>query len=511
MQEARNEVTMDQRQDGIPGTGTDWRPGRTVAVVLAGGTGSRVGLGIPKQLLKIAGKTIIEHTIAVFEAAPEIDEILVLMASGYVDQMRSIVDTAGFTKVTNVVEGGSTRSETTRVALDLVGPDDCNILFHDAVRPLLSNRIVRECVNALWTHSAVDVAIPSADTIIVVNEDDCITDIPTRSRLRRGQTPQAFRSRVIREAYRRAGEDPSFTATDDCGVVLRYLPEVPIKVIEGAEDNIKVTHPVDVHLADKLFQLAAAQAPRLTDHAYTEALSGRTLVVLGGSYGIGHELAEMARGFGARVFTFSRSSTGTHVERPADVQAALREAYDATGRIDYVVVAAGVLPKGPLADADEDAIANAVQVNYLAPITIARYALPYLSRSRGQLLLYTSSSYTRGRAGYAVYSSSKAAVVNLTQALADEWSAERVRVNCVNPERTATPMRTQAFGEEAPHTLLHAETVALASIDVLISDLTGQVIDVRLAPGLPNQTRTDNRANGAPVGTPDPVAPTAHR
>jgi 2-C-methyl-D-erythritol 4-phosphate cytidylyltransferase len=476
-----------------------WHPSRNVAIILAGGTGTRLGLGLPKQLVKIAGKPIIEHTLAVFEAAPEIDEIMVLMAPGFVDDVRRIVDKAGFRKVSRIVEGGGTRNETTRLALGLVGAEDCNILFHDAVRPLLSGRIVRQCVNALWTHRAVDVAIPSADTVIVVDEDDCITDIPVRSRLRRGQTPQAFRSSTIREAYRLAAADPEFGATDDCGVVLRYLPDVPIKVIDGAEENIKVTHPVDVHLADKLFQLAAESAPRQV-HAwqYAEALGGRTVVVFGGSYGIGHELAEMSRSHGARVFAFSRSSTGTHVERPSDVEAALRAAYDATGRIDYVVVTAGVLARGPLAEADERTIEQSVQVNYLAPITVARQALPYLRQTCGQLLLYTSSSYTRGRSGYALYSSSKAAVVNLTQALADEWSEYRVRVNCINPERTATPMRTRAFGPEPSNTLLEAETVARASIDVLISDLTGHVVDVRRIPGrTPVSVVVDAAGDGA--------------
>ena len=483
-------------------TGSDnsvpWRPTRTVAVILAGGTGTRVGLGIPKQLLKIAGKPIIEHTIAVFEAAPEIDEIIVLMAPGFRDQAQQIVDRAGFRKVTRVIEGGDTRNATTRLALAAIGSDDCNILFHDAVRPLVSERIVRECVNALWTHAAVDVAIPSADTIIEVDEGDRITDIPVRARLRRGQTPQAFRSGTIREAYRLAEADPRFSATDDCGVVLRYLPEVPIKVIEGSEDNIKITHPIDVHLADKLFQLAAAQVPRLVnERAYTEELSGRTIVVFGGSYGIGHELAEIARGYGANVFSVSRSTTGTHVERAEDVAAALQNAFDATGRIDHVVVTAGVLRMGELAEMDETTIDQMLLVNFVAPVTIARQALPYLRQTRGQLLLYTSSSYTRGRARYALYSSTKAAVVNLTQALADEWSELGVRVNCVNPERTATPMRTRAFGEEPEHTLLAAETVAQVSLDVLLSGLTGQVVDVRRSPGEP----TGDPAN-APTGDP---------
>ena len=471
--------------DAAPASPAPWRPTRTVAVILAGGTGTRLGLGIPKQLLKIAGKPIIEHTLAVFEAAPEIDEIIVLMATGHVPDAERIVAGAGFRKVTKVIEGGETRNDTTRIALDAVGEGDVNILFHDAVRPLVSARIVRECVNALWSYSAVDVAIPSADTIVQVDADDCITDIPVRSRLRRGQTPQAFRSGTIREAYRRAEGDPDFAATDDCGVVLRYLPGTPIKVIDGSDENIKVTHPVDVHLADKLFQLAAAQAPRLSHRGYAEELTGRTIVVFGGSYGIGHDLTELARGYGAQVFPFSRSSTGTHVERAEDVAAALKTAFEATGRIDHVVVTAGILEKGALAEMDDETMDRLLHVNFVGPVTIARQSLPYLQQTKGQLLLYTSSSYTRGRARYALYSATKAALVNLTQALADEWAEFGVRVNCVNPERTATPMRTKAFGEEPEHTLLASEAVARASLDVLISELTGQVVDVRRAAGEP--------------------------
>ena len=104
---------------------------------------------------------------------------------------------------------------------------------------------------------------------------------------------------------------------------------------------------------------------------------------------------------------------------------------------------------------------------------------PHLARTKGSLLLFTSSSYTRGRSGYSLYSSAKAAVVNLTQALADEWAADGVRVNCVNPERTGTPMRTKAFGAEDPALLLTSESVAAASLDVLVADGTGHILDLR--------------------------------
>lgn len=468
------------RYEPFTGT-TDSDPDlRTVAVVLAGGTGSRVGLDIPKQLIKIAGKTVLEHTLDTLDACPDVDDIIVLMTPSHLDQASELIASAGYRKVSTVSAGGQTRGESTRIALDILGDVECNVLFHDAVRPLLSFRIIRECVNALRGYQAVDVAIPSPDTVVAVDGDDLITSIPQRSSLRLGQTPQGFRLSTIRRAYQLAQADPEFVATDDCGVVHRYLPDVAIKVVEGSTHNMKITRPVDVYIVDKLFQLGSQSVPgsRSRDD-YADELRGRTMVVFGGSSGIGERLVQFGRRYGADAFSYSRTQTGTHAEDPVHVERALAEAYAVTGRIDYVVVTAGVLHIGPLADADLARIDEALRVNYLAPVAVARASVGYLTKTKGQLLLYTSSSYTRGRANYSLYSSCKAAVVNLMQALADEWSGLGVRVNCVNPERTSTPMRTRAFGDEPISTLLSADTVAQASLDVLISDLTGHVFDVR--------------------------------
>ncbi|VXC16136.1 Ribitol-5-phosphate cytidylyltransferase / Ribulose-5-phosphate reductase [Aeromicrobium sp. 9AM] len=458
-----------------------------MAVVLAGGTGTRVGLSIPKQLIKIAGKTIIEHTIAAFQASPLIDEIVILMAPGHLDPVRAIVQNGGYGKVTQIVEGGETRNESTSRALEALGSDECNVLFHDAVRPLVSQTIIGDVVAALATHEAVDTAIPSADTVVQVHdtpdETNTISDVLPRHLLRRGQTPQAFRLSVIRKAYELAWQDPDFTATDDCTVVLRYLPEVPIAVVQGHERNMKVTEPIDVYIADKLFQLHSADTPdQLTDEQYRAALEGKTMVVFGGSYGIGGDIAELARGFGATVHSFSRSSTNTHVDRREDIAAAAAAVLKESDSIDFVVNTAGVLVIEDLADTSEETIFAATEINYLAPIFIAQEFYPHLAQSSGSLLLFTSSSYTRGRGGYSLYSSAKAAVVNLTQALADEWAGE-VRVNCVNPERTGTPMRTKAFGEEPEGTLLSSMEVARQSLDVLLAEQTGHIIDIRREDG----------------------------
>jgi 2-C-methyl-D-erythritol 4-phosphate cytidylyltransferase len=451
-----------------------------VAVLLAGGVGTRVGLDIPKQLIKIAGKTILEHTLAAFAAHPMVDEILVMMAPGHLDAVRAMVRNGGYDKVTQILEGADTRNGTTLRALGAL-PDDCPVLFHDAVRPMVSERIITECFRAQERYDAVDVAISSADTIIEVDPaDNTIRAIPQRANLRRGQTPQAFRASVLRAAYAEAAEDPDFTATDDCGVVLRYLPDVPIWVVAGEERNMKVTDPIDVFLADKLFQLTSSYRPEQHDaEEYRAALDGRVLVVLGGSYGIGADIAAFAREHGATVETFSRSTTDTHVERRSDLEAVATQVTERHGRIDFVVTTAGILPRGSLLETTEETIYAATEVNYLAPVFIAQVFFPHLQSTGGGLLLFTSSSYTRGRSGYSLYSSAKAAVVNLTQALADEWAESGVTVNCVNPERTGTPMRTKAFGEEPADSLLDSRSVAKASIDVLLSGGTGHVIDLR--------------------------------
>jgi 2-C-methyl-D-erythritol 4-phosphate cytidylyltransferase len=330
--------------------------------------------------------------------------------------------------------------------------------------------------------------MPSRDTIIEVGPDNTITGIPPRAHLRRGQTPQGFRASVLRTAYERAAEDrefvPEVSVTDDCGVVLRYCPDVPIWVVEGDERNMKITDPIDIYLADKLFQLTSNDVPESgSEDDYRAALEGRTMVVFGGSYGIGADICRLAESYGARVFSFSRSQTGTHVERRADLIAAADQVMAATGRVDYVVNTAGVLPRGTLLESSEETVYAATEINYLAPVFLAQAFHPHLAATRGAMLLFTSSSYTRGRSGYSLYSSAKAATVNLAQALADEWAGDGVRVNCVNPERTGTPMRTKAFGAEPPGTLLSSVEVARQSLDVLLSGQTGHIIDIRREDG----------------------------
>lgn len=449
---------------------------RNIAIILAGGVGSRLGMSTPKQFFKVAGKMVVEHTIDVFERNQHIDEIAIVSNPALVADFENIVLRNKWRKVKKILKGGAERYYSSLSAITAYQNEDANLIFHDAVRPLVSQRIIDDVVKALDTHRAVNVAVPSADTIIEV-DGDFITNIPDRSRLRRGQTPQAFDRQLIAEAYEKALKDPNFRTTDDCGVVRTYLPEEPIFVVRGEESNMKLTYREDTYMMDKLFQLKSTEPNDV--HIGADSFRGKVAVVFGGSYGIGKNIVEMLEQSGAHVHSFSRGATHTDVGDDNQVALALSAVEQKEGHIDYVINTAGVLNREPLASMEYDTILKAVQTNYMGTVNVALRARPYLQRTRGKLIFFTSSSYTRGRAFYSIYSSTKAAIVNFVQAVAQEWDADGISINCINPERTKTPMRQQNFGIEPDETLLMPERVAEATLRTLLTDCTGQVIDVR--------------------------------
>jgi 2-C-methyl-D-erythritol 4-phosphate cytidylyltransferase len=224
-----------------------------VAVVLGGGTGTRFGAAMPKQLLTLNGKTLVEHCVAAFAAVPGIDEILLVMPSAYHDEAKRLVGD----QVGAIIAGGATRPDSVRNALAHIGARydqaDTGVLIHDAARPLVTRRIIAACVAALQDHDALGAAVPTSDTILAV-ANGAIAHVPPRETLYRAQTPQCFRLETIAKAHALAAADPAFQPTDDCGVVLRYLEDVPVHVIPGSESNIKVTYPSDLAIAEALLR-----------------------------------------------------------------------------------------------------------------------------------------------------------------------------------------------------------------------------------------------------------------
>lgn len=451
-----------------------------IAVILAGGSGNRLGDTRPKQFLKVAGKMVIEHTIEVFENSDDIDEICIVSRRDYVSDVEELVNRNLYRKVKKVLCGGKERYDSSLSAIHAYDDDSVNLIFHDAVRPLVNDRIIHDCVLALEHYNAVDVATKTTDTIIQVSEDECIEHIPNRAMLRNGQTPQCFKLGTIRRAYQLALADPNFRTTDDCGVVRTYLPDEPIYVVEGANFNMKLTYIEDLFLLDKLFQLRSIEGSQkeLSDSA-KKAIKEQVYVVFGGSYGIGGEIVRLIQEQHGIVYSFSRSQNGVDVADQKSVRHALAQVYEQHGHIDVVINTAGVLIKEALQSMTSDAIRASLDVNLLGVINVAQAAFPYLQKTHGSLLFYTSSSYTRGRMMYSLYSATKAAIVNFVQAISEEWHPFDIRVNCINPERTKTPMRIQNFGTEPEGTLLDAKDVAIASLNTTASKLTGEVIDVR--------------------------------
>lgn len=228
-----------------------------IAVILAGGVGSRLGDSIPKQFFKVAGKTVIEHTVAAFERNEHIDEIAIVIHRSFVQTVEEMVLANEWKKVRKVLLGGAARHESSLAAIHAYAAQPgCNLIFHDAVRPLVSQRVINDVTEALHQHNAVAVAIPTTDTILQTdNAGRFIQHIPNRNTLQRAQTPQGFKLQTIASAYRVAMQDPAFAVTDDCGIVVKYLPDEKVFIVRGEAANMKLTYKEDIYLLNTLFQL----------------------------------------------------------------------------------------------------------------------------------------------------------------------------------------------------------------------------------------------------------------
>ncbi|GAA4914157.1 IspD/TarI family cytidylyltransferase [Streptomonospora salina] len=257
-------MPQDSATPARPQAGTRPQAGaraHVTAAVLAGGVGARMGGGSPKQLLPLAGRPVLEHALAAFCAAPEVDDVIVLMVPEHLDEAREIADRTCPDRVSAVLPGGADRTATSAAALRALehrGDDDL-VLLHDAARPLVTPEVIGRCVGALAEADAVGVAVPAGDTVVEIAPDsggaEVLRNVPPRASLRRMQTPQGFRLGVVREAYRRALAAPGLAATDDCGVVLDYLPDAQVRIVPGDESNIKVTNPGDVEIAETLMRV----------------------------------------------------------------------------------------------------------------------------------------------------------------------------------------------------------------------------------------------------------------
>lgn len=241
---------------------------RNIAVILAAGSGNRFESPVPKQYLHLGGKTVIEYSLDTFQAHPLIDEICLVYNPAHADILRPILAQERWAKLQHKVVGGKERSDSTKAALAIYKSQAVNLLLHDAARPLVSEALITRVCRSLERYVAVTPALPCIDTLAERLGEEA-RRFPERSDMLRLQTPQGFSITTLIRAYDLAEKDPGFRATDDCGVVKKYLPDVIIHIVEGEEINLKLTRPADLpHLSD-LQRRAIVQPQNPTDQSAT--------------------------------------------------------------------------------------------------------------------------------------------------------------------------------------------------------------------------------------------------
>ncbi len=228
---------------------------KNLVLILAGGSGSRIAGNVPKQFLPVAGKTVLEHTIETFEAHPGVQDIFIVTHQEYHQRTEEIVCNGGFRKISKVLNGGAVRQESSYIGVMAANPEEYEfVLIHDAARPFVTAEIISAIFEKLLSFAAVNVGVPSPDTIIEIDVNNVVKHVPERKFLRRVQTPQGFKLDVIRLAHQLAVEHHVTNATDDCSLILQFGLG-PVYVVAGNPMNIKITYPMDLQVAEEFIRL----------------------------------------------------------------------------------------------------------------------------------------------------------------------------------------------------------------------------------------------------------------
>lgn len=228
------------------------------AVILAGGTGSRMGSAdMPKQFLEIKGKPILNHTVEKFLPNPAFEKIIILSPKAWIGHTKEIIRKyTGSSDRIAIIEGGKTRNETIMNAIAYIDreytlDDDTVIVTHDSVRPFVTHRIIEENIKAAEKYGACDTVVPATDTI-VEGDGQQISSIPDRSRMYQGQTPQSFKAKLLRDTYMSLSEDEKAILTDAAKILV--IKGVDVKLVRGETYNIKITYPYDLRIARSLLE-----------------------------------------------------------------------------------------------------------------------------------------------------------------------------------------------------------------------------------------------------------------
>lgn len=224
---------------------------KVTAIIAAGGSGARMKDPGGKLFIELCGDPILALTIGAVGSSEIVDDIILTVPLDQIERVKTLVEKYSFKKVRHIIEGGATRQDSVYNGIQVVSPDTDILIVHDGARPFITKEIILEAVSETRAYKAVIVGMPVKDTIKTVKDDRLVTNTLDRELLWQVQTPQVFDLALIKEAYERA-KRMGIKATDDARLVER-LGE-PVKMIQGSYENIKITTPEDITIAEAILR-----------------------------------------------------------------------------------------------------------------------------------------------------------------------------------------------------------------------------------------------------------------
>ena len=226
----------------------------TSAVILAAGSSTRMGGTSTKQFIELDGMPVVARSLKVFESSELIDEIIVVAKADEISKYDGFAEKYGITKPFKVIEGGSTRQESARCGVDAVDERSKFIAIHDAARCLITEELIHKVCHSAYLHGGAILALPAIDTIKIADKNLFIETTPERKLTWQAQTPQVFKVNAFRGATYIA-RDEKYEGTDDASL-LEHI-RIPVRLVEGSRENIKVTDPMDIYFAEAILRARA--------------------------------------------------------------------------------------------------------------------------------------------------------------------------------------------------------------------------------------------------------------